>query len=98
MDPHARGTLKSSLEHVSNEKECFLWKKTQISSVKLFVFFVFFLTKSLSEIYKEKSVQCISNVISHGTETKIYWPIISHFLLTKIAISLSDGYLAEGII
>lgn len=72
MDPHARGTLKSSLEHVSNEKECFLWKKTQISSVKLFVFFVFFLTKSLSEIYKEKSVQCISNVISHGTETKIY--------------------------
>lgn len=72
MDPHARGTLKSSLEHVSNEKECFLWKKTQISSVKLFVFFVFFFTKSLSEIYKEKSVQCISNVISHGTETKIY--------------------------
>lgn len=72
MDPHARGTLKSSLEHVSNEKECFLWKKTQISSVKLFFFFVFFFTKSLSEIYKEKSVQCISNVISHGTETKIY--------------------------
>lgn len=94
MDPHARGTLKSSLEHVSNEKECFLWKKTQISSVK---FFFSFFTKSLSEIYKEKSVQCISNVISHGTETKIYWPIISHFLLTKIAISLSDGYLAEGI-
>lgn len=72
MDPHARGTLKSSLEHVSNEKECFLWKKTQISSVKLFFFFCFFFTKSLSEIYKEKSVQCISNVISHGTETKIY--------------------------
>lgn len=72
MDPHARGTLKSSLEHVSNEKECFLWKKTQISSVKLVFFFVCFFTKSLSEIYKEKSVQCISNVISHGTETKIY--------------------------
>lgn len=61
-------------------------------------FFFCFFTKSLSEIYKEKSVQCISNVISHGTETKIYWPIISYFLLTKIAISLSDGYLAEGII
>lgn len=61
-------------------------------------FFSSFFTKSLSEIYKEKSVQCISNVISHGTETKIYWPIISYFLLTKIAISLSDGYLAEGII
>lgn len=35
-------------------------------------FFFSFFTKSLSEIYKEKSVQCISNVISHGTETKIY--------------------------
>lgn len=54
------------------KKNVFYGKRHKYPQLSCFFFFVFFFTKSLSEIYKEKSVQCISNVISHGTETKIY--------------------------